>query len=127
MTTSPLNYDGEINLQYGRKTLVFNGKIADESSGRNAKYIAEAKATHSPSNFNFDFKSEIKNDRETVGGNMQFQFLAASDRQMKNMKLRTEINKLRNELNFEVSNSITFRVDYSFCTHLAIRAMSTLP
>ena len=107
----PFNWDGEINLEYGRQNFVFDGKIADESTRENTRYVAQCTAKHDASMFDFDFKSEIENTRENVGGNMQVKYLAASDRQVKNLGLKAEINKLRNELNFEVSA----KTDEHFC------------
>ena len=110
MEKMPFKWDGEINVEYGRQSFVFDGKIADESTSENSRYIAQAMAKHDASMFDFDFKSEIENTRENVGGNMQVKYLAASDRQVKNLGLRAEINKLRNELNFEVSAKTNIRV-----------------
>ena len=104
MQPQPFKYDGSINFQYAIQNFAFTGKIADESAGLNSKYVAEAKATHPNSFLDFDFKSEVGNSRQSVGGNMQVKYQTASDREVKTLVLRAEINKLRDELNLEVSD-----------------------
>ena len=71
----------------------------------NSRYVAEVKVTHPNSFTDFDFKSEVANSRESVGGNMEVKYQTAKDRQIKTMGLRAEINKLRDELNLEVSET----------------------
>lgn len=106
MQSQPFKWDGNVNLEYSTQRFTFSGKIADESSGRNSKYVAEAKATHPGIYLDVDFKSALENDRESMGGNMELKYKTTRDRQMKNMALRATINKLRDELNLEVGARI---------------------
>ncbi len=103
MIPRPFKWDGSVNLQYANQNFAFNGKIADESAGLNSKYVAEAKATHPNSFLDFDFKSEVMNSRESFGGNMRVEYQTTRDRQVKKMALKAGVNKLRNEVNLEVS------------------------
>ena len=41
-----------------------------------------------------------------MGGNMEVKYMMTRDRQLKTNALRAEINKLKEELNMEVSNLI---------------------
>ena len=102
MEPEKLNYDGKIDVQYGTQKMEFTGKIADKSDSSQMRYIAEASMKHPESQFDFSFKSDVGSSTDALTGNMEITYLMARDRLMKTLSLRTEINKLREELNFQV-------------------------
>ncbi len=104
MQPQPFKWDGSVNLQYSTQNFAFSGKLADESVGLNSKYVAEMKASHPNSFLDFDFKSVAEDSRESVGGNMQVKYQTASNRQVKTLSLKTQVNKLRDEFSLEVSD-----------------------
>ncbi len=59
--------------------------------------------THPGSFLDVTFKSEVGSSRQAVTGNMEVNYMTTRDKQMKTMSLRSEINKIRDELNMEVS------------------------
>ena len=98
-------YNGKINLEYADQKFEFVGKLADESpSSSNTRYVAEAHLTHPASYLDVQFTSQLTNNDEKMGGNMEVKYMMTRDRQLKTNALRAEINKLKEELNMEVSS-----------------------
>lgn len=97
------SYNGKINLEYADQRFEFVGKVADESpSTQDTRYVAEAHLTHPASYLDVQFSSQLTNNDEKMGGNMEVKYMMTRDRQLKSNALRAEINKLRQELNMEV-------------------------
>ena len=107
------SYQCKLNLDYDGQNFEFTGKLADESpSHGNMKYIAEAHLTHPGSHLDVQFTSQLMNNIEKMGGNMEVKYMMTKDRQLRSNALRAEINKIREELKLEVSN--TFSVSLVF-------------
>ena len=98
------HFEGHLSLLFADQTLEIHGRIADESDNIGEKrYVAEAHMTHPSSALDVQFTSRLTNNDETMGGDMELTYMMTEDRQRKSAALRAEINKLREEINIEVT------------------------
>ena len=95
-------FDGKASLAYADQRFEGTAKILDKSKYNDARYSTEWHLTHPGSFLDVTFKSEVGSSSEAVTGNMEVNYMTTRDRQMKTMSLRSEINKIRDELNMEV-------------------------
>ena len=98
-------YRCKLNLEYDNQKFEFIGKLADQSPSQgDTKYVAEAHLTHPASHLDVQFTSQLTNNIEKIGSNMEVKYMMTRDRQLRSNALRAEINKIREELNLEASD-----------------------
>ncbi len=100
MDKSNMIYDGKIETELGRETLTFTGRVAKEGTG---SYSSSVRLSHPNTQTDIQFTGRVDDTRETLTGNMEFKWLMSTDQQFRISSLRTEINKLRREMNMDVS------------------------
>ena len=95
-------FDGKASLAYADQRFEGAVKFLDKSQYDDARYSTEWHLTHPGSFLDVTFKSEVGSSSQAVTGNMEVNYMTTRDRQIKTMSLRSEINKIRDELNMEV-------------------------
>lgn len=97
--TSTLNFD--------RQTLTLEGNLVDESRyGSSKRHSAMLRLYHPISFTDVKLSGTIYADAEKMGGNVKGEYQTSRDRQMQTAELRAEINKIRRELNAELSTPL---------------------
>ena len=99
-------FDGKANLKFADQNMEVKAKIADLSRYNDHRYTTEWHLTHPGSFLDVQLKTDVGNSAEAVSGNMEVNYMTTYDRQMKTMAIRSEINKLREELNMEVKKHL---------------------
>jgi len=93
-------------LNYEQQSMTLDGRLADESRPGNAKYSGFLRFKHPNSLTDVQVGGEAYSDSVKCGGNLKSSYQTTRDRQMQNAELRAEINRLRKEINVEMSSPL---------------------
>ena len=109
-------FNGKTSFSYSpdtRKTLTLLSKLEDLSSYGSKNYSLVLAVTHPYTDVNAQLKSHIGWSSEKYSTNMDVSYLTAR-RDRKNMALRAEIDRLRQQINLEVRAFEILKYLFSF-------------
>ena len=96
-------FEGKASVAYSDQRFEGKAKIADLSKSGDIRYTTEWHLTHPGSFLDVEVKSDIGNSYKAASGNLEVNYMTTRDRSMKTMTLRSEINKIRDELDMQVN------------------------
>ena len=99
-------FDGSIAAVVENEHINFVGRIADESNYSRKRYVATCHLTHPGTYTDFEYSSSLEKNSETVALSMQTSYKMTRDRSTRVMQLRTNINKLRKEIEYVMATPL---------------------
>jgi len=99
-----LTFSGRQELEYStdaRENLVMSARLQDLSRGSDSNYSVEFGLSHPRSQIDIQMTSHVANGDAAMSAGMEMNYLTAR-RQMTNMRMRGEIEKLRKRMNMEL-------------------------
>lgn len=94
---------GKTTWEFEDQSITFGGKLAQETSGVKKQLIAEMELRHPQSFLDVTYSGKLEKNREGYSTDAEFRYMTSQDRQHKINSLRAGINKIRGEMNMEVS------------------------
>eukprot|EP00920_Eleutheroschizon_duboscqi_P012335 GHVT01029474.1.p1 GENE.GHVT01029474.1~~GHVT01029474.1.p1 ORF type:complete len:2008 (+),score=229.68 GHVT01029474.1:1639-7662(+) len=98
---------GKTIWEFEDQKVEYLGKIADESTRSEKRYVAEMEMRNPQSNLDIAYSGKLEKTREGYGLETEFKYMTSHDRQHKINSLRANINKIREEIKIDMTNPLT--------------------